>query len=575
MSLSFECVFCRKKLRASADAVGHKVRCPQCSRSFVLVAASPKQPDQPTASDSTPASPASLQQPQESMRWSPAISPRLLLMTLGGGVLLVLALMLGIKKQPVEEPKEDPLQLAMRAVVEIRGDKGLGSGFLYESPDLVVTNYHVIAGQDQLEIFFQDESHVAADGFLVASPEYDVAVLHLPNPAPSGAALRGSTQLLKPGDEVFALGSPKGLSGSVTKGVVSSYRRDKDLRAALARTTRSDGLALYGADATWIQTSAPISKGNSGGPLLAADGTVVGINTWQLSADAGQNLNFALAVEHIAKLRSSFPSMRVRSFAELPVTGADNDNQPLTPEQRNVVAWGWQAEVVGRWYARSSFLNLPLASSADDQDSTPIDRRTSELVNQLRACARRTFEDAEELQRIPKQELAADLIHYIEDLAKSLVDVSKAYTQAANTLYPTLRTDKAEAFDEWQDSLLKPQRDLNDLTNLAGAAVKKRLESKLRRQLWWPITFTPQEVLWLCTLEDRVAPETFSTVFTGTARGHLFPTYYRLERTEEAAWILAFVIKDRQEGSEAHKLATKLLNERKAGAEKKGDGGSP
>jgi S1-C subfamily serine protease len=574
MSLSFGCVFCGKKLRASAEAVGKKVRCPNCNRSFVLVAASPQQPALPAKSESMPVSAATIKPPHEPRRWFPAISPRLLMAMLGGVAVVALAVMLGTKLRKESQPEEAPLQVAMKAVVEIRGDKGLGSGFLYESPELVVTNYHVVAGQEQLEVYFPDESHVTADGFLIASPEYDVAVLHLPHPAPSGAYLRGSRHLLNPGDEVFALGSPKGLSQSVTKGVVSSYRRDKDLRAALARTT-DNRTSSHGADATWIQTSAPISKGNSGGPLIAADGTVVGINTWQLSADAGQNLNFALAVEHIAKLRTSIPSMRVRAFAELPVPNAGSNDRPLTPEERNLAAWGWQAGVMGRWCARNSFLNLPLATPAEEDEEIPVGRLTSELVNQLRACARRTFEDAEELQRIPKDQLAADLVDYIEDLANALADVSKAYTEAANTLYPLLRTGNDEAFAKWQDGLLKPQRDLNDLTNTSGAAVKKRLEATLGQQLWWPITFTPRDLLWLCVLEDRVAPETFSAVFTGTPRAHLFPTYYRQKLKDEAVLILQFVMKDTKEGSEPHELAAKLLKERNADVTESRGNGSP
>ena len=488
---------------------------------------------------------------------------RLLASAFAGLSLLLVASLLAITAGRRSRSDADPLQAALNTVVEIRGDKGLGSGFLYESPDLIVTNYHVVAGQEHLDVYFPNGSHVAADGFLIASPEYDVAVLHIPKTAPSGTFLRGTHHPLKPGDEVFALGSPKGLSGSVTKGVVSSYRRDKDLRAALARTTGNTVFG-HGADAVWIQTSAPISKGNSGGPLVAADGTVVGINTWQLSADDGQNLNFALAMDHIAKLRTSMPSMRVRSFAELPQTRREEDDRSLTPNDRNRIAWGWQSEVLGRWHAGSSFLNLPLADPPKDDETTPVERRRSELITQLRACARRTFEDAEELQRIPKQELAIDLVQYIEDLVKLLTSTSQAYTEGGNTLYATLRAGKQDAFDEWQERLLKPQRELNDLVNTTGAAVKKRLESRLQKQLWLPLTFTPRGCLWLCSLEDRVSPETFSAVFTGTPRTYLFPTYYRHMKTEEAAWILQFVIKDTEKGSEPYKLATKLLAERES-----------
>ena len=567
--MTFNCVFCGKKLRAAAEFLGKRVRCSHCSRSFVLVAAQPQH-----AAESTPPLLSSAPPPGGSKRWRLGVSPRLLASALVGSAFLLVASFLAITASKGSRTHADPLLSALNAVVEIRGDKGLGSGFLYEAHDLIVTNYHVVAGQEHLDIYFSDETHVAVDGFLIASPEYDVAVLHIPQPAPSGTYLRGTQHSLKPGDEVFAIGSPKGLSGSVTKGVVSSYRRDKDLHAALARTT-GNAASGHGADAIWIQTSAPISKGNSGGPLVAADGTVVGINTWQLPADDGQNLNFALDIEHVAKLCTSMPSMRVRSFAELPQTRRGDDERPLTPDNRIRIAWEWQSEVLGRWYAGSSFLNLQPANPSQDDETTSVERRRSERVNQLRACARRTFEDAEELQRIPKQELDVDLVQYIEDLFRLLAVTSQSYTEAANTLYPTLRIGKEDAFDKWQESLLKPQRELNDLINTSGAGVKKRLESKLRKRLWLPLTFTPRDCLWLCSLEDRVAPETFAAVFTGTPRAYLFPTYYRHKKTDEAVWILQFVIKDTQKGSETYKLATKLLEERQSDPDEDSSRDSP
>lgn len=543
-------------MRANAEVVGKRVRCPKCSRSFVLVA-----PTQHSAGEAPQSPPSPRVTPPGKVWFEKARSSRILPILLFGLALVPGIYFLAIATGKGSWGVAKPLQSSMSAVVEIRGDRGLGSGFIYEAPDLVVTNYHVVAGQEHLNVYFPDETFVPADGFLVASPEYDIAVLHIPKPSEQRVFLRGTERPLAPGEEVFALGSPKGLSGSVTKGVVSSYRRQKDLQAALARTTDKT-MSGHGADAVWIQTSAPISKGNSGGPLVAADGTVVGINTWQLPADDGQNLNFALAIDHLAKLRSSMPSMRVRSFAELPQRRQDEDDRPRTYNERIIIAWGWQSGVLGRWYAESSFLTLPLAGPSHDDETTPVERRRSNLVNLLRACARRTFEDAEELQRIPKHELAVDLVQYLEDLTELLARISQSYTTASSTLYATLRLGNPEAFDEWQEQLLIPQRELNDLINTAGAAVKKRLEANLRQQLWQTLTFTPRGCLWLCSLEDRVSPETFSAVFTGTPRAHLFSTYYHHRKSEEAAWILKFIIDDTEKGSEAYKLATKLLAER-------------
>lgn len=616
MAITLNCVFCGKKLQAPPEAIGKRVRCLSCNRGFVLVAA---QPEQPASSiDKLPIPSQALTRAKLGSLQSivagslSRLMPRQIAVAIGSFVILAGALGLllataansrtrseridisqksadavpnkpaaGVER-PAEESRveEEPnrnvdaagsaeaatgnegvVEAALAAVVEIRGDKGLGSGFLLESSQIIVTNYHVVAGQEYLHVHFPDDKYAEADGFLVASPEYDLVILHIPEPAPEGKFLRAAPSRLKAGEEVFALGSPKGLSGSVTKGVVSAYRKEKDLRESLARTTdRSE--SRHGADATWLQTSAPISKGNSGGPLLSAAGDVVGINTWQLPAEIGQNLNFALAIEHVTKLSASMPSMRIRAFAELPDTLRRSEDRAITPQDRNMIAWGWQAEVLGRWYATSSYLTLPLAVPAPDKETTPAERRQAELVNQLRACAKRTFEDAEEIQRIPKEQLVPDLTEYIEDVIKSLAGISQSYLKAANGFYPMLRSDNEDAITKWNEEMLAAQRELNDLITTSGAAVKKRLESTLDRLLWAPIVMTPQGCLSLCSLEEQVNPEVFTAVFTGTPRVYLFPTYYRHEKTEEAAWILQFIIKDYREDSEPHKLAVKLLGER-------------
>src|SRR4029077_7492198 len=83
------------------------------------------------------------------------------------------------------------------------------------------------------------------------------------------------------GERVVAIGNPLGLETSVTDGIVSAFRTDER-------------------NASWIQTTAPISPGNSGGPLLRLDGTVVGVTTWNMKL--GQNLNFAATSNEVSTL---------------------------------------------------------------------------------------------------------------------------------------------------------------------------------------------------------------------------------------------------------------------------------
>src|SRR5262249_13061267 len=102
------------------------------------------------------------------------------------------------------------------------------------------------------------------------------------------------------GDDVFAVGAPSGLEGTVTKGIVSQVRE-------------FEGLKL-------IQTDAAISPGNSGGPLISAkSGRVIGINTWKIRKEQGEGLSFAVAVEELERafgtlFRVAAPGPETRAY---------------------------------------------------------------------------------------------------------------------------------------------------------------------------------------------------------------------------------------------------------------------
>jgi S1-C subfamily serine protease len=148
----------------------------------------------------------------------------------------------------------------------LRGGRsaGTGSGFLCGPGGTALTNHHVVAGADAVEATLPDGSSVLAD-VAGSDPTVDLAVLRLPDPAGPGLAF-GDSARLRVGDFALAIGCPHGLAHSVSAGIVSGLGRS--LQSQGGRTIEDV-----------IQTDAPLNPGNSGGPLLDADGQVVGIAT--------------------------------------------------------------------------------------------------------------------------------------------------------------------------------------------------------------------------------------------------------------------------------------------------------
>ena len=172
--------------------------------------------------------------------------------------------------------------------IDVEGINGnwLGSGFVVREEGIVVTNHHVMNGAQRARVTFANGRSAVVSGVLFCDPKRDIAIVKIVR---SGklSTLALASDIPKKGETVVAFGAPQGLSFSATDGIVSAIRQAEEMA----------DLSRGGKTGTWIQTSAPISGGNSGGPLVNLRGEVVGANT--MSHRVGQNLNLAVSSKDI------------------------------------------------------------------------------------------------------------------------------------------------------------------------------------------------------------------------------------------------------------------------------------
>ncbi|MCT2544878.1 MULTISPECIES: S1C family serine protease [Streptomyces] len=178
------------------------------------------------------------------------------------------------------------------SVVQIEASNSLGSGIVYDSKGHIVTNAHVVGDETDFKVTVATGEKVLDASLVAAYPEQDLAVLKL-DQVPDGLkpAKFGDSEKVEVGQIVLAMGSPLGLSSSVTQGIVS----------ALGRTV-SESRAGGGTGATianMVQTSAAINPGNSGGALVNLDSEVIGIPTLaatdpELGGSAAPGIGFAI-----------------------------------------------------------------------------------------------------------------------------------------------------------------------------------------------------------------------------------------------------------------------------------------
>jgi putative serine protease PepD len=173
--------------------------------------------------------------------------------------------------------------LVRQAVFKVVAGPAQGSGFFLsegERSDVLVTNFHVVA--EAWDAGVREVEVVRADGLVLpgtiedVNADVDLALIHVADPQP---ALRRADADPKVGDGVMAIGSPQGLDGSVSTGIVSAVRNEGGYR--------------------FIQFSAPVSPGSSGGPVVNATGEVIGVTVAKLVGDGVEGVSFAIPIGYV------------------------------------------------------------------------------------------------------------------------------------------------------------------------------------------------------------------------------------------------------------------------------------
>ncbi len=177
-----------------------------------------------------------------------------------------------------------------------RKTNSLGSGFIVDTSGIVVTNNHVIADADEINVIMNDGTKIKAE-LVGVDKKTDLAVLKFKPVKPLVAVKFGDSDKLRLGEWVIAIGNPFSLGGTVTAGIVSARNRDIN----------------SGPYDSYIQTDAAINRGNSGGPLFNLDGEVIGVNTLIISPSGGSiGIGFAVPSKTVVGVVD-----QLRQFGEL------------------------------------------------------------------------------------------------------------------------------------------------------------------------------------------------------------------------------------------------------------------
>ncbi|MFZ5354590.1 MAG: trypsin-like peptidase domain-containing protein [Bacillota bacterium] len=233
-------------------------------------------------------------------------------------------------------------------VATIEAGSSLGSGVVVSSEGYIITNYHVIADSpDKCYAYFEvseGEFKKKLASLITYDIEYDLALLKLEDNKVHGFIPFGDSDLAKQGQKVVAIGSPHGITNTVSDGIVSGKRN------------------IGGID--YIQTTAPISAGNSGGALLNTKGELIGINTFKIIN--GENLNFAVSSNNVQEFFNFAINNRDKNYMETIVrksakNGKSNPNTVSTGDNDYVLPFSNERHLIDEDIADLSKWELRLA----------------------------------------------------------------------------------------------------------------------------------------------------------------------------------------------------------------------
>ena len=214
-------------------------------------------------------------------------------------------------------------QKAMPSTVDLRVQRGQGiaegSGVILSADGDVLTNNHVVAGARQISVTLADGSEHPAT-VVGTAPSYDLAVVKLQGVSGLTPASLGQSGDVQIGQPVVAIGSPQGLTGTVTTGIVSAFDRTVQVQGE-----DGNGVVYNG-----LQTDTPINPGNSGGPLVNLDGQVIGINS-AIATGGGQSngsigLGFAIPIDQAKRVAQEIMDTGTATKPVLGVQGGDSQS---------------------------------------------------------------------------------------------------------------------------------------------------------------------------------------------------------------------------------------------------------
>jgi putative serine protease PepD len=276
---------------------------------------------------------------------------------------------------------------ASRGVVFVENDQagraaGSGSGFVIDTEGHIITNQHVVENGTSFKVRFGENGDPIPAELLGADRSNDLALLKV-DPEAVGDALQpltlGNSENLRPGEPTIAIGSPFGLEGTVTTGIVSGL--DRTIQAP-------NGFSISGA----IQTDAAINPGNSGGPLLDAQGRVIGVNS-QIATNSGSNsgVGFAVPVDQVKRV---VPFLEKGERVPHAYLGVGSGDAPDGGAQIGQVSSGGPADKGGlREGDRVLQIGSQPVRDADDLSAAVNDRKPGEEVKVVveRGGERRTL----------------------------------------------------------------------------------------------------------------------------------------------------------------------------------------